>query len=500
MKFRTIVSVLTGGVAVIVLVTAWSVASPIGSVPDSAFHLASIWCSHSGPPTGCPIVETIPDQPRAYLPTSLIYPTCFSELPDGTPACTAGITVEGSTSTKPNQLVNLNPSGFYSALGLLAGQPLEGRVVLMRMMSGCFSALLIASSALLLHREERRRFLLVALITHLPLGLFLASSVNSSGTALAVVIAAIPVGVRLNRAVRQVEMVAVLAGAMLLFAIAMNVRKDSPPLVLAVLLAMTAERIVDAVRRSARISVIGLSFILASAAALMTVTDSVGIIRTYVYGALRPQGAGSLTLEIVLQNAIGVPLLWFASLGGWAPSDVAGLGLMDIVPPWPTALLTGSVLIVLLRDAKRSSRSIPLVSSTCLLGLSWIVPFWTLTISGLRVGEQVQPRYVLPLLASGVISATLCQSSVALRNALFAPLITASLALTHFLALGSTVLHYSYSQHSMTTFLTEEPSWHWNATPPLVVVFAGSIAFATLIHSLTSVSKRHSFSGNIPSG
>jgi hypothetical protein len=420
------------------------------------------------------------------------------ELPDGTTACTVGITVEGSASTKPNQLTNLNPGGFYSALGLLAGQPIEGRVILMRMMSGCFSALLIASSAFLLHRKERRRFLLVALITHLPLGLFLATSVNSSGTALAVVIAAIPVGVRLNRAESRVEFVAVLAGVVLLVAIAMNVRRDSPPLVLAVLLSMTAERIVDAVRRNARISVIGLSFTVASAVALMQVTDSVGIIRTYVGGALRPQGAGSLTLEVVLQNAIGVPLLWFASLGGWAPSDVAGLGLLDVVPPWPTALVTGSVFIVLLRDAKRSSRSIPLVSSICLLGLSWIVPFWTLTISGLRVGEQLQPRYVLPLLASGVITATLCHPSVALRNALVAPLITALLTLTHFLALSSTVLHYSYSQNSITAFFTEEPSWRWNATPPLIVLLAGSIAFAILAGSLVSESKRRSCSVNIP--
>lgn len=468
----------------VVLIAAWSVASPVGSVPDSSFHLASIWCSGSAPPDDCPIAESIPGQPCAYLPSSLTYPTCFSQLPDGTRQCTANINHQESVSAKPNQLVGLNPPGFYSALGLHSGQPVEGRVVLMRITSGCFSALLIACSSMLLYREERRRFLLVALITHLPLGLFLAASVNSSGVTLAIVVAAVPFGVRLSRATRRNEWVALLAGVTLLLGAATNLRKESPILVLVVLLTLPAQRIARAFTRSRRTFVFGVSLTFVSAATLIQISDGARIVGAFLDGFLRNQGAGALSVDLVLTNAIGVPLLWFAAFGGWAPSDVAGLGLLDVVPPWPTALITGGAIAVLLRDTTRCPRSISFVSSTTLLGLSWLVPFRTLTISGLKVGEQLQPRYVLPLLASGIIAATLSQPSETPTHSLAMAYISPALTFAHFLALSGVVLHYSYDQQPTIAFFTEIPNWRWTTTHPVVTVIAGTVAFAVLAHLL----------------
>lgn len=468
-----------------VLVTAWSVASPVGSVPDSGFHLASIWCSGPRQTASCPIEETIPDQPRAYLPSSLIYPSCFFELPSGKSACTAEITAEGTASVKPNQLVGLNPSGFYSILGLFSGQPAEGRVVLMRVISGCFSAFLIACSAILLRRGERRRFLLLALMAHLPLGLFLASSVNASGTTLAVVIAAVPVGVRLTRAVGKTELAGLLIGATLLIVTAANLRNESPFLVLVVLLALTAQRLTEAFTRTRRTLVVTVTFALTSAITLFYLTDTVGLIDAGLKGVLRTDGAGTLTLDLVLTNATGVFLLWFAAFGGWAPSDVAGLGLMDVVPPWPTSLLTAGVLVTLVCDAKRSSRTIPLTNSIGLFALAWLLPFWTLTISGLRVGEELQPRYILPLLASGVIALALAEPQETPCRTRSQSYTTATLSLAHFLAFGGLVAHYSYGASGLTGIFNNTPSWRWTTTHPLTVVAAGSIAFSVIIHTLS---------------
>ena len=475
-----------GGIATAVLIAAWSVASPVGSVPDSSFHLASIWCADTSPADGCSIVETIPGKPRGYLPAELVYPSCFSVLPDDSTGCEAGIDAAGTVPTTPNQLTNLNPDGFYSALGFLSGEPAEGRVVLMRIMIGCASAFLVGCSAILLHREERRRFLLLCLIVHVPLGLFLTASVNASGAALAVVIASVPVGVRLNRASGLLETAGLVAGSVLLLIAATNLRKESPVFVLAVLLSLAGHRLVRSVTRSRRTAVLGLSSVIAFTIAILHVSDGVGLIRAGLNGVLRVDGAGMLTIELVLSNAIGVFLLWFAGFGGWSPADVAGLGLMDVVPPWPTTFLIGGVLMLLLGEARNSSRSVPLGSSISLLGLAWLLPFWTLTVSGLRVGEQLQPRYVLPILAAGVIVASLCQPSPEDRPPLAPLYITSSLSLAHLLALGGLVLHYSYSQSPVTALITAEPSWRWTATHPVIALGAGAIAFTVLVGKLSS--------------
>ena len=481
---------LVGSIATVVLIAAWSVASPVGSVPDSSFHLSSIWCANASPVADCRIVETIPGKPRAYLPAELIYPPCFSVLPDGTTGCTAGRVAVGAVPAAPNQLTNLNPDGFYSALGFLAGQPVEGRVVLMRLVIGCLSASFIGCSAILLRHEERRRFLLLSLLVHLPLGLFLTASVNASGAVLAVTIATVPVGVRLHRASGSVETAALLAGSVLLLIAAANLRKEAPILVLTVLLALAGQRLVRSVTRSRRTAVLGLSFVTASAIAFLQVSDALGLIRNGLNGILRADGAGTLTIELVLTNAIGVFLLWFAGFGGWSPADVAGLGSMDVVPPWPTALLTGGVLVLLLREAQRSSRSVPLATSVSLLGLAWVLPFWTLTVSGLRVGEQLQPRYVLPILAAGVIAASLCQPSPRDGRSWRHTYITASLSLAHLLALGGVVLHYSYGPGPVIALLSTEPSWRWTATHPLIALAAGAIAFTVLVWNLSSETAR----------
>lgn len=401
-------------------------------------------------------------------------------------ACAAGVNSSGTVATTSNQLSNLNPSGFYSALGFLAGQPVEGHVVLMRVVAGCVSALLIGCSAILLRREERRRFLLLALIVHVPLGLFFMASVNASGAALAVVIAAVPVGVRLNRALGWVESTGLLVGAALLLAAAANLRKEAPVLVLSVLLALAGQRLVRSVTRSRRTAVLGLSLVTTSAIALLQVSNILELIRAGLNGVLRVNGEGTLTVELVLTNAIGVFLLWFAGFGGWSPADVAGLGLMDVVPPWPTTLVTGGVLVLLLHEARRSSRSVPLGSSISLLGLAWLLPFWTLTVSGLRVGEQLQPRYVLPILAAGVIAASLCQPSPRDGRSWRHTYITASLSLAHLLALGGVVLHYSYGPGPVIALLSTEPSWRWTATHPLIALAAGAIAFTVLVRTLSS--------------
>jgi len=478
---------LTGSVAALLVITAWSLASPIGSVQDSQFHLASLWCSDSAPNSACPIKENIPGQPRAYLPAELIYPSCFNLLPNRTSACTAGVIESGVASARPNQLGNLNPDGFYNAVGGLAGAPVQSRVVLMRIMSGTFSMAVIGLSALLLRPNERRVFLFLALVMQVPLGLFLAGSVNSSGASTAVVIAAVPVGLRLQRANQKENFLSPIAGAVVLFVAANELRKETTLFVALVLLSLTAHRITQIIRASRRnLAVVG-GLIVAFVMSLGRGTGIADLIRAGTNGFLRSNVDVDISASLVLENAIGTFLLWFASIGGHSPSDVAGLGTAGVAVPLLTPLLLIAVLVSAVIRAHRCMSGVDAIAPVMLLGLAWLLPFWTLTVSGLRVGEQVQPRYILPLLATGVIVACLRDAPIPLWAPRIGPLELGGVSIAHSLALAGLISHYSFNginSASISAIFSETPTWRWSSTSPALVWMAGTVAFTILSRSL----------------
>ena len=55
----------------------WSISSPIGSSPDEAFHISSIWCPTSAPSANCiEASETETREKLIYLP--FVIDTCFN--------------------------------------------------------------------------------------------------------------------------------------------------------------------------------------------------------------------------------------------------------------------------------------------------------------------------------------------------------------------------------------------------------------------------------------
>ena len=57
----------------------WAMSSPVGSEPDSDFHLASIWCTTADPGSPCDMEER---RNRKMVPSALIDARCFSHYPE----------------------------------------------------------------------------------------------------------------------------------------------------------------------------------------------------------------------------------------------------------------------------------------------------------------------------------------------------------------------------------------------------------------------------------
>lgn len=477
---------LTGSAAGALVIIAWSLASPIGSVPDSAFHLSSIWCAASAPDSGCPVEEAIPGQPRARLPAELIYPSCFTRLPNGSPSCLAGLSSTGSASAVPNQLQELNPNGFYFALGFLAGDHFESRVLLMRIVSGISSAAIIGVSALLLQVNERKRFLFLALTMHIPLGLVFASSVNPSGVSIALVVAAVPLGLQMHRAHSPGEATILIIHAGLLLLMAAGVRRDTMTFVGLVLLAMTASRIGRSLIVSRRqIVVVGTLTVATGAIVAQLFSSTTGDILLALRGGLFADSGKEITSGLFFDNMIGTILLWFAAVGGWSPASVSGLGFAEVTVPSIIPLLVTVIVFRTIFRGRSKSSSIPPSASASILALAWVIPFLVLTAAGLRVGQELQPRYILPLLAAGVAAAGLADPRLQDRYRRRDWFDCGAVIVAHSLGLGAIIAHYSFNKPLSLGLVASVPAWRWSAIHPTLNWLVGSAAFAVLVYCLS---------------
>jgi Predicted membrane protein (DUF2142) len=188
--------------------TAWALATPVGSAPDEDLHIANIYCisdrstcrsddfAWPGVPTWDPrdsdyVLEArniYPDlwnygQPRKlpcyvlngenwYAPNASLSAECLN--------------TEDPTDNTPATLDDLGyyPSGYYRVMSLFIGDTIRKSVVSWRFLNIAV-ALLMAFGSLRLSRQEHRRPLGTAwVISSVPFGLFLLTSVNPSAWAI----------------------------------------------------------------------------------------------------------------------------------------------------------------------------------------------------------------------------------------------------------------------------------------------------------------------------
>lgn len=201
----TLAAVAALGVALI----SWALSSPGGSSPDDDFHLANIYCLHDSDtcrsddwpwPWGYPYWDPDPadraeptysgarraypdlwryEQPRA-LPCYVTNGTA-GYAPD--PAAPADcLNEEDKTSNRPASLDALGyyPSVYYRVASLLTADTIRESVVRWRLLNIVLAMAALGTSFLLSASRYRRPFVVAALTTSVPLGVFLISSINPS--------------------------------------------------------------------------------------------------------------------------------------------------------------------------------------------------------------------------------------------------------------------------------------------------------------------------------
>jgi hypothetical protein len=304
--------------------------------------------------------------------------SCVRDLPEGM-----------SATDRVNVTANLYPGGYYRVMALFVGPDVERSVLMMRLANAVLASMLLALLIRVVPVGIGRAGLLAITVTFIPLGLFLVASTNPSGWAIVglslyLAFALALVG-RTNWRSRRTWLI---AGATLVTGLmAVTSRLDAAVFVI---IASVLVAVLTGIARLRRAW---------PAALLVAVVSILGAITFLGHGTPSFSGEGTGVggadpgVGLLLTNATYLPILFVQALG------FGGLGWNDtVLPPLVGAmgvLALGALAYAGLTVLPRRKAWAAALAFVALMS----VPLVILQRDGLAVGEAVQPRYLLPLLA-----------------------------------------------------------------------------------------------------
>ena len=364
---------------------AWALSSPVGSSPDDDFHLTSIWCATGNADYCAPSG----DPGTRLLPLGVVKAACFAFDADESAGCqnqidfTAGATAE----TARGNFAGGYPIVYYGTMSLFVGPDVQTSVLVMRIVNIALFVGLGVALFLLLPAHRRQILVWQWALTTVPLGLFVLSSTNPSSWAL--------MGVGYGwlallgfYEARGLGRRTGLAIFFLLTAVMASGSRSDATIYFA--LAVAAAVLLSAHRNrrfllSSLLAVAGL----AVCALLFRASRSVD---TVTGGVVEPLGLGVLIPRIGY-NLAEVPSIWIGAFGrSW------GLGWLDTSMPalvWASGLAAVIAASFVAVRASSMRKSVVVVLGATALAA---VPVVLLVLAGADVGEDIQPRYLLPLM------------------------------------------------------------------------------------------------------
>lgn len=364
---------------------AWALSSPIASSPDDDFHLTSIWCA-TGDSDYC---APSGDPGTRLVPPGIVKSACFAFDAEVSAGCqnqidfTAGATVE----TARGNFAGGYPIVYYGTMSAFVGPDIHASVLTMRIVNIALFVGLGVMLYLLLPVHRRQILIWQWALTTVPLGLFVLTSTNPSSWAFMGVgygwLALLGFYEARGRARRT--------GLALLFllmaAMASGSRSDAT---IYFALAVAAGVLLSA-HRTRRFWISSILAVggLAVCALLFRASRSVD---TVTGGVVEPLSIGVLIPRIAY-NLAEVPSIWIGAFGrSW------GLGWLDTSMPslvWASGLaaVIGAGFVAA-RAASVRKTVVVVLGATTLAA----VPVVLLVLAGADVGEDIQPRYLLPLM------------------------------------------------------------------------------------------------------
>ncbi|MGV8970453.1 MAG: DUF2142 domain-containing protein [Microbacteriaceae bacterium] len=462
----------------------WSFASPIGAGPDDDYHLVSIWCANGGSDQ----CEPGSSEANRMMPSAFVKIACYAQYAERSGACQDALweTWDGDrVEISRGNFGGEYPPVYYSVMRVFAGFDLQTSALVMRLFNAALFVGLATALSVVLPATRRPTLLWGWLITLVPLGVFLVGSNNPSGWAITGVGTAFLALLGWFETEGRRRWV---LGALYL---------------LGVLMASGARGDAAVYAIGATVTVMILKAVATKAWWLHALLPLAGLLLAFVFYAAAGQsgvstvgftGGGGATIPVpgdatgveaslsgfalAAYNLLMLPFLWTGVWGSWPlgwfdtqlPAIVpwaataafivvafAGLGRLN----WRKAIATGGVLLVLIA-----------------------LPVYVLTVGGDKVGANLQPRYLLPLI---VLFAFLLMTDPARGAYRFTRVQTftifGALAVANLVSLQLNIRRYTTGADQQGFNLDAGAEWWWAGFPvgPTAVWAIGALAFAALL-------------------
>lgn len=448
----------------------WAVATPIGSSPDDDFHLASTWCALGDRPGLC---EEVPGHPEERaIPKGVAQVLCTDLFPSQLAKCD----VDPSQSARdliPTARGNFGgtyPPVYYAVMGVFASPQYAVSALAMRLVNAVLFVGLTSLLYWLLTPSRRRTLLWAWAIGIVPLGVSLLSSNNPSSWA---IIAGGSLWLAVLGWFESSGRRAIGLGALAVVFAVMGAGARADSAVYTVLGIVVAG--ILGVQRTRR-------FLLKAILPLGLVLIAV----LFYFGANQSVGTGGLTgshdastplttAQYVWNYFEELPQLWAGSLGTWP------IGWLDIPMPAVVSVASVAVFGAVTFTGLRSRSVRKLIALGFALVVMFAVPAYILLKSKATVGQEVQPRYILPLL---LLFAGVAMVEVAGGRGISFTRLQRGVAALALSIAGAFALHASIHRYvsgaGVSDFdLGHGMRWWWGGpVSPMAVWVVGSLAFA----------------------
>lgn len=480
---------VTSFLLIVTALGAWAISSPVGSSPDDEYHLTSIWCAGDGYPGMCEASGN-PDS-RLVAAAVTRNPFCFAAYGDNTPKCQLDSGILNDLTPIETEHGNFKsgnyPPVYYSVMHLFASKDVTSSVLMMRLFNIVLFSLLLVALWFASSPATKNAQKILWFVTLVPLGMFLITSNNpSSWTVIGLGIAAMSLYEFLNASHSKIRNL-ILAGIFILSSIMAAGARTDGAAYLAIVIVCVVIASYQKIKFGKAIWVIPALGLLIAAGFFLTSRQSSIAATGFNEGAVNDVVS---PIALLVYNLNSFPTLLIGSFTGMS----WGLGWFDTPMPesvWVTACaLYFSVLVVSWQKLdKYSGVALSLLSASVVA-----VPLYVMQVSGFRVGQYIQPRYIYPMIvALGALALLVGPKFTQFGSRYWRIFVVVSASAANFIALYVNLHRYTVGAlHPYSFNLNANLEWWWPAAgvSPMTVLIAGGLSFLLLAVFLVKPWKR----------
>jgi len=459
-----------------IALTTWAFASPIGASPDDDYHLASIWCANDARDNLC-VPETRPEYAGMHrVLEGMMSAPCFVADVEASAACQEWVAdPRPIVTTNHGNWIGAYPPVYYASMNVFATTDIQAAALTMRVINVLIFIILTTALALLLPAHLRQPLLIGWAITIVPLSAVLIASNNPGSWAVTGVATSwmACLGWYHTSGKRAWAL-----GAITVISVMMAAGARTDAAIYVIMGMGMASVLAFARSRAFALKLILPAALSVIAFILFATSGYTQVVEHGLTGGI-PGNESRNQMAVLAFNLISMPQLWTGVFGSW------GLGWrMEVWPGF--ALVEFATLAVFIGVASLGLRKMfPRKSwmSVALVAALYVIPLYVLTMGMSVVSENVQPRYILPLVVV-LGSLLVLTKSTPLRAGPWHVIPAIVL-----LSAANSVALYTNLRRYVTGFDVEQLSlnagaeWWWQSFPvgPDAVWLIGSLAFAATV-------------------